>query len=55
MGALLLNIRNKMAKKAAKIARLASAREKLESLRASIGSVEVRAAFVIIYCAPRAS
>ena len=55
MHALPPNIRNRMAKKAAKVARLASARENLESTRASSGSVEVRAAFATIYCAPRAS
>ena len=55
MDALPPNISNKMAKKAAKNARAATAREILESTRASSGSVEVRAAFVTIYCAPRAS
>ena len=54
MDALPPNIRNKMAKKAAKNARAATAREILERTRASSGSVEVRADFAIIYCAPRA-
>ena len=55
MNELPLNVRNRLAKKAAKDARLASAREKLESRRASSGSIEVRAAFATIYCTPRAS
>ena len=42
MDALPLNIRNNMAKKAAKDARAATAREKLKSMRASSGSIEVR-------------
>ena len=53
MNELPLNVRNRLAKKVAKVARLASAREKSESMRASIGSVEMRAAYVIICCAPR--
>ena len=55
MGVLPLNVRNRLTKKAAKVARLAFTREKLESARASSGSVEVRAAVATINCVPYAS